>query len=689
MPKRTQGIKKHGGRVLLSDVLPYELPPSFNNRGFYEFVQRYGLKSTAAGPIASGGSEYARALMSIALGREVGIQGSSDAEALITPAKENRFSTIPFQFTVQHRANDFRTLTIPHPAAQLDIIDFYEKNADLILFHTAKSSFSLRRPHRVARYSVIRDWLFGKNRRRALDSVEEDFHEYEWIRSYFTYEKYSNIYKFYESAQYRACERKYAYLVKVDVAKCFDSIYTHTIAWATEGQDVIKAHVKRARNKKPKLGRESFGDDFDKLMQRINHHETSGITIGSEVSRIFAEIILQAVDVDVRKSLATEGMIAGVDYEVLRYVDDYFVFLADPSRRSLVIATLSASLRRYKLHLNASKEQGEYTPWLSPLSVAKQRLLELLKQHVHRGEPGDSLLDILPSPFVHTSALIVGYKAILLDTGVSHFDLANYALLQCERQMERLLRSSRKHVDAGSVSEREIRGHTSRLSTALLFLLDFAFFVYSGAPRMSPAVKIARIASTTLQFSREDGVAAHDRERISMRIRSEIEHQLRRSSRSESPGVVTATLLDCLSDLGEQFRCTEEELIEWCRFDRNGSVLTAPSSMNALLLFSILLHIEDRREYRNLRDACMRWVQRVQERSRADGERSVIALNLLASPWTPAADRARILEGYGYPGTLSPETGSHSRRVLGPWNIDWSGFDLYDALQAKRLYEVY
>ena len=687
MPKRTQGIRKHGARILLSDVLPYELPPSFNNRGFYDFAQRNGLRMKTDGPTKLVGDDLTRTLMAIAYGRKLLTQQKNGAKPeLVASGPQSRSSTKPFQFTVQHRSNDFRTLTIPHPAAQLDIVDFYHANSDLILYHTNKGRFSLRRPHRLARYTVIRDWLYGRNHREHLDTIEEDAHEYEWIRSYFTYERYSNIYKFYESSQYRACERRFAYLVKVDVAKCFDSIYTHSVAWATEGHDVIKASIARPNNEKRKAKdlRQTFGDDFDRLMQRLNHNETSGITIGSEVSRVFAEIILQAIDVEVQAALAVEGLTFGVDYEILRYVDDYFVFLADAHRRTLVVTTLSEKLRKYKLHLNASKEQGEHTPWLSPLSVAKQRLVQLVRDHVHRGEPDHDSSTLLPSPYVQTASLIVGYKAILLDTGVSHFDLANYALLQCERHLERLLRSSREHILASSPTDRELRAHTNRLTTALLFLLDFAFFVYSGAPRMSPAVKIARIVSTMLRFSRDDGVAAHDRERLEMRVRSELVQQLRRASRSEAPGVVTATLLDCLSDLGDQYRCTESELLEWCGFNSEADAPAVPTSMNALLLFSILLHIRDRREYRRIRSACMRWAEETQEREEKDAERALVALNLLTCPWVPGSVRLSILQSWGSPGPRGT-----ARRAPGFWNIDWSGFDLYDALQAKRLYEVY
>ena len=219
----------------------------------------------------------------------------------------------------------------------------------------------------------------------------------------------------------------------------------------------------------------------------------------------------------------------------------------------------------------------------------------------------------------------------------------------------------------------------------MLYLLDFVFFVYSGAPRMSPAVKVARIVSTLLRFARDPSVAAHDRERIEMRVRRELIQQLRRASRAESPSVVTATLLDCLSDLGDSYQCSQAELAEWFGFESVGNRLEAPREMSALLLFSIILHIRDRPGFRQLRAACLRWALGTQSRDRLDAERALVALNLLTCPWVSPGAKAEILKGYGSTFTATPYA---DQRDHG-WNINWSNFDLYAALQNKRLYEVY
>jgi len=680
MAKKKRNIRKRDPRVLLSDVLPYELPPSFNNRGLYNFMNDVHLRIEGDDIRARELDASTAAMLSITLGWAVSFPAgtSTGGDAPLTGVGGPTIATIPFQFNVRHRANDYRTLTVPHPAAQLQIVDFYKKNADLMLYYTNRSSYSLRHPASIARYSVVRDWLFEDNL-RSSDSIEMHAQEYEWLRSYFTYQRYSNVYKFYDSPEYRKFERKYGYLVKADVAKCFDSIYTHSIAWATHGHRLVKENIRKLQG--------TFGDDFDKLMQRLNHNETSGITIGSETSRIFAEIVLQAVDRDIHQKLAQDGLVQGADYEILRYVDDYFIFLANPEKRMGVLEQIGRSLRIYKLHLNSAKEEGEYTPWLSPLTVAKERTTRLVRKALELGRFEDDP-DHLTSPYVRAEQLIVGYKSILLDTGVSHLDLANFALARAERATEKLIKSSRlsiaSHADVGLEKQ---RSHVHAMVGALIALLDFVFFTYSGAPRMSPAVKVARVVSTVLRFSRLSYVPMHERERLELRIREELLTQLVRARRNESPSAVTASLVDCLSDMGDHYRVPETELADIFSFEESptGGFLP-PRNMNALLLFSILLHIRDSPDYRELRASCFEWAIALQSQPANDGQRSIVTLNLLSCPFIDKATKTTILSAYKIvdPSIVRAVTSSGRE-----WNVNWESFDLYAALQQKRLYEVY
>ena len=104
--------------------------------------------------------------------------------------------------------------------------------------------------------------------------------------------------------------------MSLDVSKCFDSIYTHSLAWATKEKSFIKQNLRKS----------SFGDDFDTIIRHGNDNETNGIPIGPEVSRIFSEIIFQKIDNLTINVLKEIGLEFNNDYIFRRYVDDVYIF---------------------------------------------------------------------------------------------------------------------------------------------------------------------------------------------------------------------------------------------------------------------------------------------------------------------------------------------------------------------------
>src|SRR5690606_1082140 len=134
------------------------------------------------------------------------------------------------------------------------------------------------------------------------------------IASHFSYYKYSNVYRFYESKHYHRAERKFNPLIKKDISKCFDSIYTHTIAWASHTKPSIKDKLNSSNYVLTSV--------FDTVQRSLNYNETNGIIIGPEFSRISAELILQDVDVSLERALMRHhDLEKGRDYEIYRYVD--------------------------------------------------------------------------------------------------------------------------------------------------------------------------------------------------------------------------------------------------------------------------------------------------------------------------------------------------------------------------------
>ncbi|HEB7537233.1 TPA: hypothetical protein RZH67_001773, partial [Campylobacter coli] len=214
--------------------------------------------------------------------------------------------------------------------------------------------------------------------------------------------------------------------------KCFDSIYTHSIAWAIYDKKIIKDNLNKINN--------TFVNAFDKLMQNMNYAETNGILIGPEFSRIFAELILQKIDKVVLNKLAesTENKILHKkDYVVFRYVDDYFLFYNEEDIKDLIIQTFNNELQKYKLYLNESKIEEFAKPFISNITMAKKKIKDLLKE-----------LDFDDSNnhIINSKNIIINFKAILKENEIKYNDILNYTLAIIDKKLDFIIENISKNI---------------------------------------------------------------------------------------------------------------------------------------------------------------------------------------------------------------------------------------------------
>ena len=309
-------------RVVFSDVLPYELPITFTNRFLYRFLVKNGVEyiinpfESKENKLKWNESTPEGALQILAILFDKSVNDFSGKNEM----KVGNCDSIPFSYRISHKRGKYRELAIIHPADQIKMVAFYEKFKSLILYYCQQSRFSLRHPHAVACYFYYRDRLHNTLLGRRSDNVELFFNEYENLKTFFSYKRYTQIYRFYEDYRYQRAEKKFSNLRKFDIQSCFNSIYTHSIAWATNGGKSIYKQFFKCKEDG------TFGYIWDSLMQKMNFSETNGIVIGPEFSRIFAEIILQYVDCCVENDLLAKGYRWNVDYDCYRYVEDYFFF---------------------------------------------------------------------------------------------------------------------------------------------------------------------------------------------------------------------------------------------------------------------------------------------------------------------------------------------------------------------------
>lgn len=359
--------------------------------------------------------------------------------------------------------------------------------------------------------------------------VELFFNEYENLKTYFSYEKYANIYKFYEDYRYQRAEKKFKYLVKFDLQSCFDSIYTHTISWATAGgADKVKVL--------PGYHGSWVGDAFDNLMQSVNARETNGIVIGPEFSRIFAEIILQYIDQKVEQELLEKNLRQKSTYECYRYVDDYFLFYNDEKDKNLFMESLTKRLKEFKLQISPSKTEEFEKPFITKVTIAKQRIENLLSnifsiplwEEIESNsstekDTEDKDLDkdrevlekkfniYLPANDVNTQI-----KVIVKECGIEYRDIANYLLEKISQRLDTFLnryeigfKKYERLMSKEETNKDDVETHAQRaqrkLTSYLVSLIDVTFFVFNSNRQINTTLKLQKIMNSIIIYAKRHG----------------------------------------------------------------------------------------------------------------------------------------------------------------------------------------
>ena len=615
-------------RALTSETLPHEVPLPFSAAGLYRFLKRLKFEwisedqfTIEAGRLGEAERVWLRLIFDRVVLDEVELENGRILFGRVRQPLTRRLLH-PYKFHARRNNGKLREITVPHPQSMLGMAFFFEKYRDSILYFTNRSSYSIRHPHRTARVHARRDKAFQRKLDPEDYGLEQFGLEYDIVTSYFSYKRYNNINRFYSSPEFRSCERKYPLLMRADVSKCFDSIYTHTIAWVSNGRTASKTEQRRATNA-------TFGGSFDRYMQYLNYAETSGIVIGPEFSRIFAEIILQEVDVRVEGELEKADLKHGRDYEIMRYVDDYFVFLADSSNSELVEDVLSKHLAHFKLHLNDQKQESLETPLKSHMSIAKLSVREGLRARTKceiETEP-ENQADL----FFSAHKAIIDYKAILADTERQHGELANSYLYELSRRAEKTLAIYGKYMDV-LIKEgdlRKIKSAHSSLINYLVAVLDVAVFVYSGSPSVSHSLKLARLIATSLRELEARSIGHIEMQIFRSKVRREIIAQLSAVRDKASFGPHTLNLVDCLFYLDPE---TNGSTLRQILKQRGASV----DSLDTFAVLTMLRCCGDRESTKELKAELLARAKVIVEKGEADPdfetERAILLLTIPDCP---------------------------------------------------------
>jgi hypothetical protein len=126
----------------------------------------------------------------------------------------------------------------------------------------------------------------------------------------------------------------YNYIVRSDITNFYNSVYTHSIAWALHGQEDAFADMKEST---------LIGNKIDRLVQYANKGRTNGLPVGSSLSDLIAETILATIDLNVSKKAES----AGIEFLATRFKDDYRILCQKKEDGEFILKILAEELRQY------------------------------------------------------------------------------------------------------------------------------------------------------------------------------------------------------------------------------------------------------------------------------------------------------------------------------------------------------
>lgn len=641
--------KDDKARILLTELLPYEVPMLFSNEGFYRLVSN-GKYSTFFDRIVQ----------------------------LSKAGGDGRKYGIPFNYEIKKNIEgDTRTLSVIHPYCQFYFIELYEKYDSLMLHLCSKSQISLRRISKVAKFLYSPDFVYSEdNHKNAELEVEPEILniESQYLKSYFTYYPIDLIYKFYDRNEFQRLEQRFNYLMEFDISKCFYHIYTHSVTWAVKDKESAKRNARET----------SFENSFDKLMQLANYNETNGIVVGPEISRIFAEIILQQVDLNVSKRLE-EHFKYGVDYEVRRYVDDYFVFSNDPKILEIVKKEFQKELGFYKLYLNPTKSDIKTPPFITNVTVGKRELQELLlilyqslfeiKEIKTVGLEKVEQVKVLTRirrPNSISQKFIKDFQCIVKRNNLTYDILSKDIIRFFKTKFSKILK------------EGELEKDKEVVENLFITLFDILFYAYSLNINSNTTFKLAQIIVLACKYLEKQ--KADLKHTIYSKISKEADFVLtnfHRKSKTSETNIEILNLILALKKLDDSYGLSVKKLKEILGIDKTDGF----KRLNYFQIITLLYYIENKAVYSDLKKEIENNVEirfSEDEDPFSKSELTMLFFDYINCPFVNDRSKRKIMQSSGYATTnLADKIKEITDQEI--WFMNWdTEIDLERVLKKKE-----
>lgn len=463
--------KKDYLRALLCDTQPGDCPIIFSNDGLYINLtenDRVCNDSSSYTPVSS----FLKKIINPSLDSSISVEKQAQAK---------KKQSSPFGYCIVKDAFSQRHLSLVHPRSQINYSEFYKTYSSVITLNTLKSNFSIRYPRKVANsFFLFENSASEKYKGEDIETTKDELMR-KYSSSYFTYGGFNRIYKLFQSKMFIDLEKRFSIMWMLDVSHCFDSIYTHSVSWALKNKSFIKKHVAHSNQ---------FGQELDTLMQRSNNNETNGIPIGSEFSRVFAELIFQRIDCNIESCLLCEhGWVNNKDYVILRYVDDFIVFCNSESSAEIITRIINVKLNEYNLQLNVNKLKKYSRPFCTSktgLIIKVNELIRNLEIKLYEKNDGGIALNKIRSKHDLKIYVINHVKSICIENKVSYADVSSYIIASLSKRLISIIDILQTQENEGDLEVKK------RIKDFIFTVTDIMLFFFSVNPTVSSSYKLSK-----------------------------------------------------------------------------------------------------------------------------------------------------------------------------------------------------
>jgi hypothetical protein len=167
---------------------------------------------------------------------------------------------------------------------------------------------------------------------------------------------------------------RHRFIAKTDISRFYHSIYTHSLPWAFHGKLAAKAD-------------RDFGaagiyfNRADHILRCGQDGQTVGIPVGPDTSRVIAEVVATAIDVEFKKRCDVG------DVTIIRHVDDVWLGAHSHADAERALWRYREAIREFELDINESKTRiysADFRfadAWPTDLSVALETALASTANH--------------------------------------------------------------------------------------------------------------------------------------------------------------------------------------------------------------------------------------------------------------------------------------------------------------------